>query len=180
MVLVRLAPRASLLVVVRAATLADHAGELGFPGGKPLVGEALSRAALRELEEELGIRAADVELVGQLTPIPVVTGKYLITPFVAVMRDGVEPRITTAELVELIEVPVDPFLDGAAPIFGFFTDFRGAPFLLPHFRLGPRVLFGASAVILFELLARLAREVGATLPELTVEHDRPWGTRYPP
>ncbi|MCE7892671.1 MAG: CoA pyrophosphatase [Sorangiineae bacterium PRO1] len=177
---VRLGESPSVVVVVRAATLSEHAGELGFPGGKPHPGEPLAEAACRELEEELAVSAENVELLGSLTPIPVVTGKYLITPFVGVIAPRASPRLASPELVELIDVPIEPFFSGERPIFGFFTHFRGDPFLLPHFRFGERVLFGASAVILFELFARLAREIGVSLPELQIEKDRPWGTRYPP
>lgn len=180
MVPVRLAPEANVLVVVRALTLADHAGELGFPGGKPEPGEALSDAAMRELGEELAVGSTEVELVGALTAIPVVTGKYLITPFVGVLGERAVPRIVSPELEQIIEVPIAPFFTGGARIFGFYTDHRGDPFLLPHFRFGEHVLFGASAVILFELLARLAGALELPLPELVVEDERPWGTRYPP
>lgn len=180
MVPVRLGPAPSVLVVVRASTLAEHAGELGFPGGKPLPGERLADAACRELDEELAVPPSSVEVLGELSAIPVVTGKYLITPFVGVLAPSAAPRVASPELSEVIDVPIAPFFSGERPIFGFFTEFRGAPFLLPHFRFGERVLFGASAVILFELFARLARELGLALPELTIEADRPWGTRYPP
>jgi 8-oxo-dGTP pyrophosphatase MutT (NUDIX family) len=176
---VRIYPQPSALVVVRAATLADHAGELGFPGGKPHVGEPLRAAASRELEEELAVVVDEVDVLGELTPIPVVTGKYLITPFVGLLSQRASPRIASPELAEVIDVPLEPLLSGRQRIFGFYTDHGGVPFLLPHFRLGEHVLFGASAVIFFELVARLARELSMTLPELVVEDERPWGTRYP-
>lgn len=175
----RIDPHPRALVVVRATTLADHAGELGFPGGKPNLGEPLKEAARRELEEELAVAADDLEVLGELTAIPVVTGKYLITPFVGLLSDRADPRIVSPELVEVIDVPLEPLLSGRQRIFGFYTDHRGSPFLLPHFRFGAHVLFGASAVIFFELLARLGREMSLTLPDLVVEHERPWGTRYP-
>lgn len=121
----------------------------------------------------------ELEPLGELTPIPVVTGKYLITPFVAALATSAAPRIASSELSALLEVPIRPYLAGERKIFGFMTDWRGTPFALPHFRLDDRVLFGASAVILYELIARLARELGVRLPELEIEADRPWGNRYP-
>jgi 8-oxo-dGTP pyrophosphatase MutT (NUDIX family) len=177
---VRPGEAASVIVVVRSSALADHAGELGFPGGKPHTGETLRAAALRELEEELALPPTAVGVVGELSPIPVVTGKYLITPFVGCLGEGAAPRIASPELAAFLHVPIEPFFDGTASLYGFFTEFRGEPFLLPHFRFDEHVLYGASAVILYELFARLGRELDRALPAPVIEGERPWGSRYPP
>lgn len=172
-------PELATWVVVRSSELLDHAGELGFPGGKPHAGESLEAAALRELEEEVGVAAADVEVLGGLTPIPVITGKFMITPFVAALGAGARPSLASGELVELIRAPLGGYLDGSAETHGYVVDFRGRPFVMPHFRFGERVLFGASALILHELLLRLARELGRALAAPVIESECPWGGRYP-
>ena len=50
----------------RSANLAAHSGQIAFPGGAVEEGESLEAAAIREAEEEVGIRADAVELIGRL------------------------------------------------------------------------------------------------------------------
>lgn len=171
-------PEPHALVVVRSSALAEHAGELGFPGGKPLSeAESVRDAAFRELEEELGLTRA-VKL-GQLSSVPVVTGKYLITPFVAAIDPGATPVLDRREIEAVLELPIACWLDGTRRFGGFQTEWRGAPYVIPHFHLEERILYGASALIFFELIERISRVLGVALPEPILEAERPWGKRYP-
>ena len=157
---------------VRAAGLRDHAGEVSFPGGKVEPGETFEAAVLREVEEEAGLQPADLDILGQLSPVPVVTGRFLIHPFVASVTR--RPRITSHEHAELLEVRLSRWLQEGEVIDAAEAPWRGLPLVVPHFTLGERVLYGASAVILFELLSRLA---GRPLTTRLVK-DKPWGRRY--
>ena len=68
-VMVPLAERPEGLAVLlerRSPALRQSPGEVGFPGGRLEAGEDALAAALRELEEELGIAAAEVRLLGPL------------------------------------------------------------------------------------------------------------------
>ncbi|MFO0551436.1 MAG: CoA pyrophosphatase [Polyangiaceae bacterium] len=159
-------------VVVRAQGLRDHAGEVSFPGGKVEAGEELARAVAREAEEEVGLTSSDFELLGELFAVPVVTGRYLIHPFVA--RVTRAPRITSSEHARLYEVPLARWLDDREPIEVTEAPWRGLPFMMPHFAIGEHVMYGASAIILFDLLSRLADR---PLETVRVEN-KPWGDRY--
>lgn len=168
-----------VFVVARSPALSEHAGELGFPGGKLLdATESLADAAYRELSEELAVARDELSEVGQLTAVPVVSGKYLITPFVAALRPGARPRIASTELEKVLSVPLWPWVFGRARLGAVRTAWRGEPFILPHFRLEDRVLYGASACILYDLIVRLAHVLEATLPPPVIEAQRPWGDRY--
>jgi 8-oxo-dGTP pyrophosphatase MutT (NUDIX family) len=159
-------------VVVRSSSLRDHAGEVGYPGGKVEFGESLERALTREIEEETGLAESDVELLGRLHPVPVVTGRYLIHPFVGLTRRT--PQITSTEHARLYEMPLARWLEGREPIEITEAPWRGLPLLVPHFRVGEHVMYGASAAILFDLLSRLSPEPLAT----ALVTDKPWGDRY--
>ncbi len=174
-------PEPTVFAVLRAADLRDHGGEVGYPGGKPEAGDVDLRAtALRELEEEVGLDSVDV--LGTLSPVPVVTGRFLIHPFVAAIGDA-RPTIRQSEIAEILPIGLPPYLSGEAGFGAVMARFGGLEFLTPHFELntasGAKVLlYGASAFVLWELLLRIAGELGIELPAPTLVETRPWGDRY--
>jgi 8-oxo-dGTP pyrophosphatase MutT (NUDIX family) len=71
----------ALLLTRRAASLRAHRGQWALPGGRCDDGETPVEAALRELDEELGLRLAPEAVLGLLDDYPTRSG-YLITPVV--------------------------------------------------------------------------------------------------
>ncbi len=176
---VQLDPEPVVVLVLRGAHLTDHGGEVGFPGGKPEPSDRdLAATALRELEEEVGVTASEVELVGELAPTPVITGRYLIHPFVGVLRPGAAPRVVSAESARVLTLPLLPILAGERTIKAIRAEWSGATIFAPHFALEGCVLYGASAYIFYELVARLAARLSVTLPPPEIEGAAPWGDRY--
>jgi 8-oxo-dGTP pyrophosphatase MutT (NUDIX family) len=173
------APEPAAVVVLRGAHLADHAGEVGFPGGKPEAGDPdLAATALRELAEEVAVPAGDVEILGQLVPTPVITGRYLIHPFVGALSPGAAPRVASPEIARVITIPLLPLITGERPIDAIRGEFAGSTVFAPHFELDGCVLYGASAYIFYELLSRLAVTLGRTMPPPRLQSEPPWGDRY--
>jgi len=178
-VLVRLAPEPTATLALRASTLRDHAGEVGFPGGKRDPSDPdLVYTALRELEEEVAIGAAEVEVLGALSPVPVITGRYLIHPYLVLLGGDRLPRVASPEIARLLDVPLLPWITGAAPIRGIAVEVGGERHITPHFDLDGCVLYGASAYIFYELLLKLAGALGRELPEPVIQAELPWGNRY--
>ncbi len=99
-----------LLFTKRTQTLNSHKGQVCFPGGKRSPEDPdLVATALREAEEEVGIRPADVELLGVLDDVATLTG-FTITPVVGRIRAPYPFRPNPAEIDRLLEVPLAELL----------------------------------------------------------------------
>ena len=166
------------ILVLRASHLHDHAGEVGFAGGKPDPADAnLEATALRELDEELGVRATDVTLLGTLTPVPVITGRYLIHPFVGVLATDAPQMIPSPEIARVLRLPILPLITGDLPIHAVRGEWNDITVFAPHIAVDGAILYGASAYIFYELLLRIAAILGRTIPAPTLTTELPWGDR---
>lgn len=172
-------PEPRALLVLRGSQLAEHPGEVGFPGGKPEPGDAdLLATALREMHEEVALSPDRATQLGALMAVPVITGRFLIHPFVAAIAEGPPPRAASPEIARIIHLPLAPLITGELPTSAVRGMWRGAEIVAPHFEVDGAVLYGASAYIFYELLAKLAARLGRTLPAPRIETTAPWGDRY--
>ncbi len=95
----------SLLFTVRSAALANHAGQISFPGGRVEAGEDLLSAALRETEEEVGLRLEPGAVLGALSDHPS-PARYVATPLVARVAWPQPLAMNPGEVAETFTVPV--------------------------------------------------------------------------
>jgi 8-oxo-dGTP pyrophosphatase MutT (NUDIX family) len=103
----------TVLLTQRATTLRDHAGQISFPGGRIESADPDPwHAALREAEEEIGLKPDLVEFAGYLPDHVVVSG-FRVTPAVGFVRPQFELQIATSEVHDVFEVPLDFILDAA-------------------------------------------------------------------
>jgi 8-oxo-dGTP pyrophosphatase MutT (NUDIX family) len=73
--------RPCFILTRRATKLRDHGGQWALPGGRLEPGESVDDAALREMREEVGVRAEQRQVLGRLDDYPTRSG-YVITPVV--------------------------------------------------------------------------------------------------
>jgi 8-oxo-dGTP pyrophosphatase MutT (NUDIX family) len=143
-----------LPLTLRPETMLAHAGQISLPGGEVETGETSQMAALRELEEELGVPAASVSIVGSLSPIYVFVSNFLVTPWVAIATSPISFQPNAGEVAEVLEASVARLADPAE--HGVSQYRRGElEFSAPHFTWGEHRIWGATAMILGELTALL-------------------------
>ena len=137
------APR--VILTKRASHLKHHPGQIAFPGGKLDAGDADAAAcALREAHEEIGLPGAEV--LGSIAPHETVTG-YSVTPVLARIRDGFDPRPEPGEVAEVFSVPLG-FLMAQGNFRIERRRWRGAwrrYYVIPY---GPYYIWGATARML--------------------------------
>ena len=103
----------TVLFTRRTAHLNDHAGQISFPGGRSEPGDAgAAETAMREAEEEIGLAAARIEVLGELHAYITVTG-YRVTPVVGLVKPPLDLRLDDFEVAEVFEVPLAFLLDPA-------------------------------------------------------------------
>jgi 8-oxo-dGTP pyrophosphatase MutT (NUDIX family) len=101
-----------LVLTERSADLSTHAGQVAFPGGRIEPGEAAGAAALREAEEEIGLRPDHVEPIGFLPPYFSGTG-FRVQPLVGLVAPEAGFSPDPGEVARIFEVPLALVLDPA-------------------------------------------------------------------
>jgi 8-oxo-dGTP pyrophosphatase MutT (NUDIX family) len=147
-----------LVFTRRRADLRRHAGEVSFPGGRQDDDESdLRLTALREAEEEIGLPADAVELVGALQPTPTIATNYAVYPFVGLIEAGHVWKPSAAEVEAVLELSVRDLRAGERRQRLLR---RGVPFRTDVYVVGDDLIWGATARILADLLGRLPAELG--------------------
>ena len=153
-VLVPLVNRVSglnVLLTERSADLADHAGQISFPGGRidPDDRDSAAAAALREAMEEIALPADRVAVLGELAPYETVTG-YRVTPVVGWVEPPFAVRPDPVEVADVFEVPLAFLLDPQHQQrhFRMLGPMRRDYWAIPY---GDRYIWGATAAMLMIL-----------------------------
>ena len=138
-------------LTLRSAHLRDHAGQVSFPGGRVEAGENMVEAALREANEELGIDGASMDVLGPLSPLWIPPSNFRVHPIVAAAAMRPSFRPDPREVAHLIEAPLRTLTAPAARQVA--SDMAGGRLRnVPYFLAGGHKVWGATAMILSELL----------------------------
>ena len=151
---------ATVVLTERPAGDLRHAGEISLPGGVAEEGDVDPVAtALREAREEIGLdpEAAGLEAVGSLGPVWIPVSGFRVTPVIALAARRPALVADPREVAAILEVPVAAFLPGA-PVELVETTIREIPLRYGAFPLPGRRVWGATARVLGQLGAVLARE----------------------
>jgi len=145
--------RPGLVFTERRHDLRRHAGEISFPGGRrDHPGEELLTTALREAEEEIGLAPEGVDVLGALPPIGTFVTSYKVHPFVGLIGDQLEFEPNPTEVETVLAFKLDALRD-SFELRRLVR--RGIPFRTPTYEVDDHLIWGATARILGELMARL-------------------------
>jgi 8-oxo-dGTP pyrophosphatase MutT (NUDIX family) len=137
----------------RREDLKRHPGEISFPGGRRDDEDAdLTETALREAEEEIGLPREHVEVLGALQPTPTFVTNYSIYPFVGLIEAGREWEVQANEVEVVLELALADVRDGYARRR---LVRRGVPFRTDTYCVDDRLIWGATARIVADLLDRV-------------------------
>ncbi len=137
----------------RRADLRRHAGEISFPGGRQdEPDEDLRVTALREAEEEIGLGADGVEIVGALPPVGTFVTGYRIFPFVGLIEPGQSWRPQETEVEQVLEFSLAQLVAGHE-LKRLIR--KGVPIKTPTYTVDGHLIWGATARIVESLLERL-------------------------
>jgi 8-oxo-dGTP pyrophosphatase MutT (NUDIX family) len=145
---------ATVLLTKRSAGMPQHSGQVSLPGGAVDPDETIEAAALREAYEEVALDPSAVRVVGRLTPVHIAVSGFVLHPVVGTMAGRPAVHVASTEVDRLIEVPVADLVNPAR--HRRTTRIRdGIEIQMPFFDVGGEQVWGATAMVLAELVALL-------------------------
>lgn len=152
-----------LLLIERAAHLKHHAGQIGFPGGAVERADASTLAcALREAEEEIGLRPNQVDVLGPLPSRVTAVSSYFIQPFLALVYNYTADRIDQNEVSDVFEVALNEVLDPARHEL-ITVNWQGEAKSFYQIQIGDKRIWGATAGMIVEMSRMMWPELAPVL-----------------
>lgn len=136
-----------------------HSGQISFPGGKSeKTDKDLFETAYRETEEEIGLVKSSIKTIGVLSELYVPPSNFIIFPVVGILNEYPVFRPDDNEVAEILTVPFEFFLNEGSVGTYNVTTYDNLKFQVPGFMIGNNLIWGATAMILSELIL-VARKV---------------------
>ena len=154
----------TLVLTVRRDDLPDHPGQVSFPGGQREDGETLQETALREAQEEVDLNPAPVRIHGALTSLYIPPSNFCVHPFVGTLDSAPTLKPTDREVGEILHVPLKNLLDPSRRVVEPW-DLHGVTIEVPYYAVGGHTVWGATAMMLAELVAVVRDAVEGVHPK---------------
>lgn len=143
----------TLLLIKRQDNLSYHPGQISFPGGTHEDKETFLETALRETYEEVGIEPDNLEVLGNLNSVYIPPSDFMVYPFVSWHNS---PPVCTPchdEVAEIIEISIHELFKNSSKS-SEIRIINGSDITVPYFMIKRHKVWGATAMILSELLER--------------------------
>lgn len=145
-------------LIKRPEYVGFHSGQVALPGGKMELEDAsIIQTALREAEEEVGIKQEEVKILGQLSDLYIPTSNFLVSPVIGFLdyRPNFVPEAKEVSRIISADLPLLLHPDTRKQTVLDFG--KNGKLTTPYFEIEGEIVWGATAMILSELIQLLDR-----------------------
>lgn len=143
--------RPHLVLIERATSKGVHSGQIAFPGGKAEKKDlSFKETALRETEEEIGLKASEIEVFGSFSSIYIPPSNFMVHPFTGIYHQKPKFIPQVSEVANIITLDFNDFLLDSS-IKQQRINVRGYNMDVPSFYVDGYTIWGATAMMLSEL-----------------------------
>lgn len=140
-------------LIKRPEYVGFHSGQVAFPGGKMEIGdEDIIQTALREAEEEVGVDRRQVQVLGKLSDLYIPTSNFLVSPIIGFLEKRPDFIPEVKEVSRIIQTELPLLFRPEIKKRKILTLGPNLNLDTPYFEIDGEVVWGATAMILSELI----------------------------
>lgn len=146
-------------LILRNSYNGVHSAQVSFPGGKKELDETLMETALRETEEEIGIKRELIMIIGELSQLYIPPSGFLVQPYIGYIKEAPSFSPNPNEVNTLMEVPLKLIMDNTiAGKKKIKVGSNNIKINYPFYSILGQTVWGATAMMLSELKEVLNRQ----------------------
>ena len=136
-------------LIKRSKSVDHHKGQIALPGGVIKKDESKKNAAVRETNEEIGVRPESICIIGSLTPFKIPVSKFKVYPYIGWVYKKPKIKLQYNEVEYVFSVPVFSLIDEKNRKEKK-EEFEGKIRTIPYYFLSNEIVWGATSIILSE------------------------------
>mgnify|MGYP000651619535 CR=1 FL=1 len=141
-----------LLLILRKTYKGVHSNQIAFPGGKPEPEDgSILQTALRETEEEVGVKPHQIKVLKQMTPVYIPPSNFEVHPFIGVANEPLTFVRQLSEVEAIVRVKLTDFMNDDLIFEQELSTSYAKNIKVPAFQLNGYVVWGATAMMLNEI-----------------------------
>lgn len=151
-----------LVLIVRNSYEGVHSSQIALPGGKfERADKIFENTALRETHEEIGIHPEKIELIKPFTKLYIPPSNFMVYPFLGICKEEISFFPDIKEVASIIELPLSVFLSDEILVDTKLSTSYADNVVVPAFKIEEHIVWGATAMILYELKVVLKNILGS-------------------